>query len=178
MRRLIASINVTLDGCCDHTQVVMDEDHRRYATALVKEAGGVLFGRVTYELFASYWPLAVDQATPDREFARAIDAKPKFVFSQTLAQVGWRESMLVRRPLAEAVTELKRAEGPDLISFGSPGLLSELLGLGLVDELHLVVQPILAGRGPTLFEGKGRLRLQLLEARPFSSGVVLHRYAV
>lgn len=181
MRRLILSINVTLDGCCDHTEVIADDELHRYATELLDGSDGVLFGRVTYELFESYWPSVVSGASGTKtevDFARKLNNKRKYVVSTTLDEAQWENTFLVKGDLAQGVSKLKHEDGNNLVVFGSPGLASALARLGLIDEYQLLVQPILAGRGPTMFQGiSERLNLELADTRSFASGVVLLRYA-
>ncbi len=181
MARVILSINVTLDGCFDHTEVIADDELHRYATDLLDDSDGVLFGRVTYELFERYWP-AVSRtgsgAAAEVAFARTLNNKRKYVVSRTLDRVQWENSFLIKGDLAREVANLKDETSSDLVVFGSPGLASALARLFLIDEYQFLVQPILAGRGPTLFQGLGgRLHLKLVGTRRFNSGVVLHRYA-
>ncbi len=181
MRRVILSINVTLDGCCDHTEVIADDELHRYATDLLDDSDGVLFGRVTYELFESYWPSVASSASGTKaevDFARKLNYKRKYVVSRTLDKIQWKNSFLIKGDLAHEVSKLKQEDGNDIVVLGSPGLASALARLGLIDEYQLLVQPILAGRGPTLFQGiSERLNLKLVETRSFSSGVVMLRYA-
>lgn len=178
MGRLIVQMNVTLDGCCDHTQVIADEEHHAYATALMDRTDAGLFGRITYQMMESYWPeVAASGEGPAEivDFARSLDRKPKYVVSRTLEQVTWQNSFLLRRP--EEVARLKD-EGMSLLVTGGPGLGSALAEMGLVDEFHLLIQPIVAGRGPRLLEGiHSRLNLRLLESRTFGSGVLALHYA-
>jgi dihydrofolate reductase len=177
MGRVILQMNVTLDGCCDHTQVIADEELHSYATELLDQADGALFGRLTYQLMEGAWPaVAASGAGPQAivDFARKLERKPKYVVSRTLQQVPWQNSFILRAP--EEVARLK-AEGKTLLVTGGPGLGSALAELGLVDEYHLLVQPIVAGHGPRLLGGiHSRLDLKLAGTRTFGSGVVLLRY--
>lgn len=179
MGRLTFEMNVTLDGCCDHTQVIADDELHQYATDLMDAADGLLFGRVTYQLMESAWPAVASSGTGPQamvDYARKLDRKPKYVVSRTLDQVPWQNSFLLKGPLADEVRKLKDAEGKNLL-VGGLGLASALAGLGLIDEYHLLVQPIVAGHGPRLFDGiHERLNLQLVDTRRFGSGVVVLRY--
>jgi dihydrofolate reductase len=179
MGRLILEMNVTLDGCCDHTQVIADEELHQYATDLLDQSDALLFGRLTYQLMESSWPAVASSGTGPQaivDFARKIDRKPKYVVSRTLDQVTWQNSFLLKGPVAEEVAALKEAGMTVLVS-GGPGLGSSLAQLGLVDEYHFLVQPIVAGRGPRLLEGiDRRLDLRLAETRTLKSGVVVLRY--
>lgn len=179
MGHLILEVNVTLDGCCDHTQVIADEELHAYATDLLDRSDALLFGRVIYQLMESAWPAVARSGLGPRaivDFARTIERKPKYVVSSTLERVSWENSFLLRGPVAEAVSQLKE-EGKTLLVTGGPGLGSTLAQLGLVDEYHFLVQPIVAGRGPRMLGGiHDRLNLKLVETRPFASGVVALRY--
>jgi dihydrofolate reductase len=154
MRPLRYSINVTLDGCCDHRAGVVDEDLHRHAVENLNQADALLFGRVTYEMMESAWrPPAPTGARPDwmEPFAQTINAAKKYVVSSTLEQVDWNAE-LVRGDLGKAVQQLKRESGKGLF-VGGVKLPLALTELGLIDEYEFVVHPRLAGRGPTLFAG-------------------------
>ncbi|HWI60471.1 MAG TPA: dihydrofolate reductase family protein [Symbiobacteriaceae bacterium] len=176
MGRVILEMNVTLDGCCDHTHVIPDEELHTYATNMLDQVDGALFGRVTYQLMESAWPAVASSGTGPQhmvDFARLLDRKPKYVVSRTLQHVSWHNSFLLKGP--ENVAELKAKGNTLLVTGGRLG--AALANLGLVDEFHLLVQPIVAGRGPRLLDGIGaRLNLKLVETRTFGSGVVLLRY--
>ncbi|HYF80250.1 MAG TPA: dihydrofolate reductase family protein [Symbiobacteriaceae bacterium] len=179
MGLLMLQANVTLDGCCDHTQAIADEELHQYATDLMDRADGLLFGRVTYQLMERFWPEVArtgegPQAIVD--FARKLQHKPKYVVSRTLDQVSWENAFLLQGSVGESVSRLKE-EGKTLLVTGGPGLGATLAQLGLVDEYHFLVQPIVAGRGPQLLGGiRDRLDLKLAETRTLESGVVLLRY--
>jgi dihydrofolate reductase len=179
MRPLKFSINVTLDGCCDHTEVIADEELHRHATAALAKADGLLFGRVTYQLMESGWRAMARTGEGPAwavEFARTIDTIKKYVFSTTLERLEWRNAELVRGGLANAVARLKEPDGNGLL-VGGLKLALALARLGLIDEYELLVQPIVAGRGPTLFQGlPERLDLRLVDTQRFGSGVVVLRY--
>lgn len=181
MGNLTLSINVTLDGCCDHTEVMADEELHHYAINLVEKSDGLLFGRVTYELFERYWPSVAAAGTGTKaeiDLARKLNDKRKYVVSNTLGKVAWENSFLIKGDLADEIPKLKQGDGNDLVLFGSPGLASSLALLGLIDEFQFLVQPMVAGRGPRLFQGIGRkLDLTLLWTGSFRSGVVLLCYA-
>jgi len=172
------SINVTLDGCCDHRAILPDEDLHRHATENLDQADALLLGRVTYEMMEAAWrPPTPTGGRPDwmEPFARTIDAAKKYVVSGTLDRVDWNAE-LVRGDLAKAVQQLKRESGKGLFTGGVklPLVLAEL---GLIDEYEFVVQPRVAGHGPTLFAGLSRyLDLRLTGRLEFSSGAVAMRY--
>src|SRR3954452_15210657 len=174
MRPLRYSINVTLDGCCDHREISPDEDLHRHAVENLDRADALLFGRVTYEMMEAAWrPPAATGARPDwmEPFARTIDAAKKYVVSSTLDRVDWNAE-LVRGDLGKAVQQLKRASGKGLFVAGVK-LPMALTELGLIDEYEFLVQPRLAGHGPTLFAGLSkRLDLKLVSRLEFGSGAV------
>ena len=181
MRPLRYSINVTLDGCCDHREGIADEELHRHAAENLGRADALLFGRVTYEMMEAAWRLSPTGETPDwmadwmEPFARTIDAAKKYVVSSTLDQVDWNAE-LVRGDLGKAVQQLKRESGKGLF-VGGVKLPQALAELGLIDEYEFVVHPRLAGHGPTLFAGlTKRIDLKLLSRLEFASGAVAMRY--
>jgi dihydrofolate reductase len=178
MRPLRYSINVTLDGCCDHRAIPADEELHRHAVENLDQADALLLGRVTYQMMeAAFRPPAQTGARPDlREpFARTIDAKKKYVVSSTLDRVDWNAE-LVRGDLAKAVQQLKRESGNGL-GTGGVKLPLALAELGLIDEYEFVVHPRLAGHGPTLFAGLSkRVDLKLVGRLELGSGAVAMRY--
>ncbi len=178
MRPLRYSINVTLDGCCDHRAAFPDEDLHRHAVENLEQADALLFGRVTYEMMEAAWrPRARTEARPDwmEPFARTIDAAKKYVVSSTLPRVDWNAELL-RGDLEQAVRQLKRDPGKGLF-VGGVKLPQALAELGLIDEYEFVVHPIVAGHGPTLFAGLSkRIELKLVSRQEFGSGAVVMRY--
>jgi dihydrofolate reductase len=182
VRPLRFSINVTLDGCCDHQQMFADEDLHRNAAENIAQADALLFGRVTYQMMEAAWrPLARTGARADwmqpwmEPFARTIDAARKYVVSSTLDRVDWNAE-LVRGDLAKAVQQLKRQPGRGLF-VGGVQLAQALTELGLIDEYEIVVHPRFAGHGPTLFAGLSkRVDLRLVSRRELASGAVAMRY--
>jgi dihydrofolate reductase len=182
MRKLIYAINVTLDGYADHEAGIADDELHTFFAELLRHSGAELYGRVTYELLASYWPLAPDlpTSTPSEiDFANEANRIPKIVFSKTLEKAEWNNSRLVRGDAVEEVLKLKNQPGKDLL-VGGLSLASSLMDAGLVDEYWLVVQPILLGKGtPLTRDLHHRVDLKLLEIKPFKSGVVaLHYQAI
>jgi dihydrofolate reductase len=167
-----------LDGCCDHRAIVADEGLHRHAIENLDRADALLFGRVTYEMMEAAWrPPARTGARPDwmEPFAQTIDAKKKYVVSSTLERVDWNAE-LVRGDLGKAVQQLKRESGQGLFT-GGVKLPMALAELGLIDEYELVVQPTLAGHGPTLFAGLSkRIDLKLVSRLELGSGAVAMRY--
>ncbi len=178
MRPLRYSINVTLDGCCDHSVMIADEDLHRHAVENLNRADALLFGRVIYEMMEAAWrrPPPVG-ARPDwmEPFARTIDAAKKYVVSSTLERVDWNAE-LVRGDLGKAVQQLKRESGKGLFVAGVKLPLA-LAELGLIDEYEFGVQPMLVGHGPTLFSGLSkRVDLKLVGRLEFASGAAALRY--
>ena len=178
MRPLRYSINVTLDGCCDHREMIADEELHRYAAENIAQADALLFGRVTYQMMEGAWRLATRTvAMPDwtEPFARTIDSAKKYVVSSTLDRLDWNAE-LVRGDLGKAVQQLKRESGKGLFT-GGVKLPLALAELGLIDEYEFVVHPRLAGHGPTLFAGLSkRVDLKLVSRVEFGSGAVAMRY--
>ncbi len=180
MRPLRFSINVTLDGCCDHRVGIADEDLHRHAAENLAGADALLFGRVTYEMMEAAWR-ARPGARPDwmepwmEPFARTIDAAKKYVVSSTLDRVDWNAE-LVRGDLGTAVRQLKREPGRGLF-VGGVKLALALTEMGLIDEYELIVHPRLVGHGPTLFAGLSKpVDLKLVSRLELSSGAVALRY--
>ena len=178
MRPLRYSINVTLDGCCDHREGIADEDLHRHAMEGIVQADALLFGRVTYEMMEDAWRLttrAVVMPEWTEPFARTIDAAKKYVVSSTLERVDWNAE-LVRGDLGQAVQQLKQEPGKGL-SVGGVKLPLALAELGLIDEYEFVVQPRLAGHGPTLLSGLSKwIDLKLVSRLEFGSGAMAMRY--
>ena len=181
MRPLRYSINVTLDGCCDHRVGVADEESDRYWAAHLARADALLFGRVTYEMMEAAWRRPATGTWPDWmadwmiPFAETIDGAKKYVVSSTLDRVDWNAE-LVRGDLEKAVQQLKQEPGEGLFVGGVTFPLA-LADLGLIDEYEFLVHPIVAGHGPTLLAGLGeRLELTLVNRQEFRSGAVALRY--
>lgn len=181
MRPLGYSINVTLDGCCDHEVIPADQETHRYWAAHLERADALLLGRVTYEMMEAAWRQPATGTWPDWmdesevAFARTIDGAEKFVVSGTLHQVDWNAELL-QGDLTEAVQRLKREPGRGIFT-GGVTLPLALADLGLIDEYEFVVHPVVAGHGPTLFAGLNqRLDLQLVGRHEFRSGAVALRY--
>jgi dihydrofolate reductase len=178
MRTLRYSINITLDGCCDHREGVVDEDLHRHAVENLDWADALLFGRVTYQMMEAAWrrPAAPGER-PDwmEPFGRTIDAAKKYVVSSTLGSVDWNAELL-RGDLGEAVRRLKLEPGTGLLT-GGVRLPMALAELGLIDEYEFVVHPRLAGHGPTLLAGLSKpIELKLVSRLEFGSGAVAMRY--
>ncbi len=178
MRPLRYSINVTLDGCCDHRVGIADEEIHRHAMENIARADALIFGRVIYQMMEEAWRLETRTVVlPDwtEPFARAIDAAKKYVVSSTLERVDWNAE-LVRGDLGKAVQQLKREPGKGLAT-GGVTLPLALAELGLIDEYEFIVHPRIAGHGPTLFAGLSKLvDLKLVSRLEFASGAVAMRY--
>ena len=169
MGLLTFALNVTLDGCYDHREGIADDELHDYFTQLMDAAGAMLYGRTTYELMEALWPaVARDEKAPraTREWARKLEAKPKYVVSASRRDFPWNNTFRVEGDLHEAVRQLKE-KTPRGVLVGSPMLSAALERLGLIDEYRLVVHPVLAGHGPTLFQGLERSRrLELVSTTP------------
>ena len=178
MQPLRYSINVTLDGCCDHRAMVADEELHRHAVENLEQADALLFGRATYEMMEAAFrppPQADPRPAWMEPFARAIDAARKYVVSSTLDRVDWNAE-LVRGDLGKAIQRLKQAPGKGLL-VGGVTLPLALTELGLIDEYEFVVHPRLAGHGPTLFAGLSKhVDLKLVSRLELGSGAVAIRY--
>jgi dihydrofolate reductase len=179
VRKLIAAINMTLDGFFDHTALIADDEIHQHYTDLLNSGGTVLYGRITYQLM-EYWRTVLENPTGNKstdEFAVAMDNIPKVVFSHTLKNLTWKTARLATRDIKEEVSELKQQTGKDIL-VGSRSLIVTLLNLNLIDEFQLCVQPIIAGKGLPLFENiNDRIELRLLKTKTFtSSGSVLFYY--
>ena len=177
MRPLRYSINVTLDGCCDHREGIADEDLHRYAMENIAQADALLFGRVTYEMMEAAFRPAWTGEMPDwmEPFRRTIDAAKKYVVSSTLGRVDWNAQIL-HGDLATAVRQLKQESGKGLFT-GGVQLPMALAELGLIDEYEFIVHPRIAGHGPTLFSGLSKpINLKLVSRIELRSGAVAMRY--
>jgi dihydrofolate reductase len=182
MRNVIYAINVTLDGCCDHTKFNPDEDLLEHFTRLLRDDAGLLvYGRKTYQLMVPYWPdIAKSQSETkaDIEFAQAFDSLNKIVFSRSLGSAEDKNTRIVRTNLRDEILKLKQEPGKDIL-VGGVDIPSQLIELGLVDEYRFVVTPVIVGKGRRLLEGvslRERLQLKLVESKIFESGCVALRY--
>ncbi len=181
MRPIIFAINVTADGCCDHTKQVADDETHEYFAELLRSVDLLVFGRKTYELMVPFWPdVAKSQsmAPASNEFARVFDSLDKIVVSRSLESVEDKKTRIVRSNLRDEMLKLKKEPGKGVL-LGGVDLPSQLIELGLVDQFRFIVGPIIAGEGRRLFEGvrlAERLKLKLVETREFKSGCVAHHY--
>jgi dihydrofolate reductase len=180
MRNVIFAINITLDGCCDHTKTIADEELLEYYTHLLRGVGLLVFGRKTYQLMVPYWPDVAKHRSETKakiEFAQTFDSINKIVFSRSLDSAEGN-TRIVRTKLRDELLKLKQERGKNIL-IGGVAIPSQLIELGLVDEYHFVVQPIIAGEGRRLLEGislQEKLQLKLVESKIFKSGCVALRY--
>lgn len=179
MRKLVAAINMTLDGYCDHTALMADDEIHQHYTELLRNSGTVLYGRITYQLMESYWPNVAKNPSGNKatdEFAAAMDNISKVVFSHTLKNVEWKSATLAKESIVEEVLALRQQSGKDIL-VGSRSLIIALMNLHLIDEFQLCVQPIIAGKGLPLFANiNDRIILKLLKTKTFSSGTIAFYY--
>ncbi|MGA7192228.1 MAG: dihydrofolate reductase family protein [Anaerolineales bacterium] len=179
MRKLIAAINMTLDGFCDHTAMIADEETLQHYNELFRNSDTIIFGRITYQLMESYWPSIVKNPTgvkPEDEFAVLIDNISKIVYSHTLKKVDWKNSKLKKEIIKEEILELKQQAGKNILA-GSPSLIVALSQLELIDEFQLSVHPVVLGSGLPLFKNvKDRIKLKLLKTKTFGCGAVTLYY--
>jgi dihydrofolate reductase len=181
MRNVIFAINITLDGCCDHTKQVADDETHEYFTHLLREVDLLVFGRITYQLMVPFWPeVARNQSMTkaSNEFARTFDSIDKIVFSRSLDSAEDKNTRVIRTNLHDEIVRLKQEQGKNIL-VGGVNVPSQLIELGLVDEYRFVVGPIVAGEGRRLLEGvslRERLQLKLVESKILKSGCVALRY--
>jgi dihydrofolate reductase len=178
MRKIVAAMNMSLDGFCDHTAMNADEEIHQHYTEVLQNAGVLLYGRITYQLM-EFWPPLVKNPTGDKsmdDFAIAIDNIPKIIFSRTLRHLEWKTARLATKDIREEVLDLKQQAGKDIF-VGSPSLIVALSQLGLIDEYQLGVQPTILGNGLTLFKNiSDRIDLKLLKTKTFGSGTLMLYY--
>lgn len=179
MRKIIAAINMSLDGFCDHTGMIADDELHEHYNDLLRNAGVLIYGRITYQLMESYWPSVIRNPTgnkPTDDFAVLIDNIPKIVFSRTLKHVEWKNTILKDEIIREDIVDLKQQEGKDIF-VGSPGLINAFMHLDLIDEYQLAVHPVIAGSGLQLFQDiKDRIKLKLIKTKIIGSGVIFLYY--
>ena len=181
MRNVIYAINITLDGCCDHTKQIADEETHEYFTNLMRDFDLLVFGRKTYQLMVPYWPdVAKDPSSSkaDVEFARTFDSITKIVFSRSLASAEDKNTRIVRANLRDEILKLKQEPGKNIL-VGGVDVPSQLMELGLIDEYRFVVMPVIVGKGRRLFEDVNlpeKRQLKLVESKIFKSGCVGLRY--
>ena len=180
MRNVIFAINITLDGCCDHTKMIADEETHEYFTHLMRDVDLLVFGRKTYQLMVPFWPDVAkkhSQTKAMNDFADAFDSINRVVFSRSLESAEGK-TRIARTNLRDEIAKLKQEQGKNIL-IGGVSVPSQLMELGMVDEYRFVVQPIVAGEGARLLEGvslQKKLQLKLVESKIFKSGCVALRY--
>ncbi|MEO6906082.1 MAG: dihydrofolate reductase family protein [Ginsengibacter sp.] len=182
MRNLIYAINLTIDGCFDHTNMIPDDEMLEYYTHLLRDADLLVYGRKTYELMVPYWPDVAKnlsgETKADLEFAQAFEDSNKIVFSRTLDSIEGRNTRIIRTNLQDEILRLKQEQGNNIL-VGGVDIPSQLIELGLVDEYYFVVHPVIAGEGRRLLDGislQRKLQLKLVESKIFKSGTVALHY--
>jgi len=178
MRKLIAAMNITVDGFCDHTAGIADDDIHRHYCELLLDAGAVIYGRTTFQLM-EYWRTVVENPTGNKatdDFAAAIDVVQKIVYSRTLESVDWKNTELKREIVEEEILELKQHVGKDIF-VGSPSMIVQLGNLGLIDQYQLGIHPVVIGNGLPIFKNiTNRIDLKLSRTKTFGCGVVINYY--
>ncbi|QAA80924.1 hypothetical protein EI546_03905 [Aequorivita sp. H23M31] len=179
MRKVVAAINMTLDGVFDHTAGLPDADIHKHYTELLDRSGVIMYGRKTFQLM-EFWRSLLENPSEEKsmnDFALAIDKIPKIVFSKTLHNLDWITATIAKRDLKDEILELKKQSGKDIL-IGSRSLIMQLLNLNLIDDFQLCIYPVIAGKGLSLFENINERRiLKLIRIKTFNSGAVLHYYA-
>lgn len=179
MRKIIAAMNMALDGYCNHTDMVVSDELHEYYNELMRNTGVLLYGRITYQLMEDAWPAMVKIPTgnkPMDDFAVLMDNMPKLVFSKTLKKLDWKSGTLAKGSLEEEVKKLKHQPGKDIVA-GSPSLIAQLTEKNLIDEYRLCIHPVILGSGLVLFKNiTHRKNLQLIKTETFKSGVVVVGY--
>ncbi|GLR19557.1 dihydrofolate reductase family protein [Portibacter lacus] len=178
MRKVIAALNMTLDGNCDHTAGIPDEEVHQHYTELLRQGEAILYGRTTYQLM-EFWRTFLEKPFEQKsmnDFAKAIDKIPKIVFSNTLKNLDWESAALAKLELKDEVVELKQQSGNDIF-IGSRSLIIQLLNLNLIDEFQLCIYPVIDRKGLRLFEDiNDRIILNLIKTKIFKSGAVILYY--
>jgi dihydrofolate reductase len=181
MRNVIFAINITLDGCCDHTKMIGDEEIHEHFTRLMRDVDLLVFGRKTYQLMVPFWPDVAgthSQTKAMNEFADTFDSINKIVFSQSLDRAEDKNTRIARTKPQDEIRKLKQEQGKSILT-GGVAIPSQLIEGGLIDEYHFVVQPIVAGEGRRVCDGislQEKLQLKLVESKIFKSGCVALRY--
>ena len=179
MRKLIAAINMSVDGFCDHTEMSADEETHEHYNDLLRNADTLIYGRITYQLMESYFPSLVETPTGDKpldEFPKLIDNISKIVYSRTLKNVTWKNTALKKEIIKEEIIALKQQPGKNIV-VGSPSLIVALAQLGLIDEYQLAVHPTIIGSGLPLFKNiTDRINLNLFKTKTFECGAIVLYY--
>lgn len=181
MRKLVLFMHISLDGFAADANnglgwISYDGELQAYADGIVATVGSPVYGRVTYELMAGYWPEVLkdpNESERNKKHAQWVDQATKIVFSRTMKKADWNNTIVINDHITEEINKLKQEPGKDLVIFGSPGLAHSLMELDLIDEFQLTLNPVLLGAGKQVFENiKNRTDLNLLKATPLKSGVV------
>jgi dihydrofolate reductase len=184
MRRLTAFNNITLDGYFTGANGDFswahsgndDADFNAFVASNASQGGQLLFGRITYEVMASYWPTPIALKN-DPVVAKGMNSVPKVVFSRTMDEASWSNTKLVKNGMAAEVRKMKQESGKDMAILGSGSIVAQLADEGLIDEFQLVVNPVVLGRGRTQFEGlKKMMTMKLTKSRTFGNGKVFLCY--
>ncbi len=188
MRKIIVTEFCSLDGLMSDPKDQMDwvtatlsQDMGEYEKSVYDASDTLLLGRVTYKIFESYWPTAETNPAAfqgDAELAPTINNIQKIVFSKSLEKLTWSNSVLFTDIVPEEIRKMKEQPGKDILVVGSASIAQQLTNLGLIDEYHLLIHPVILGTGKPLFKDiKDRMNLKLVETKTFRNGVVLLRYA-
>ncbi len=179
MAKIVATLNIMLNGSCDHTAGIADEELHNHFTEVIRGSDTILYGRTTYQLMEDYWPGLVKNPSGKKsmdEFAIALNNIRKVVFSRTLKSLSWESAVLAKKSLEDEVRSLKKQPGRDVL-IGSPSLINELTKLGLIDEYQLCIHPVIAPDGLLLFKNiPEQLVLKLTKTKTFKAGQVMHYY--
>jgi len=180
MRKIIAAINMSLDGFCDHTAMTADDETHEHYNELLRNAGALLYGRTTYQLMENFWPGLVENPSGNKpldDFAVLIDNIPKILYSKTLDEVNWKNSTLKNAIDKQEILELKEEYQQDIF-VGSPSLINQFTNLDLIDEYQLCTHPVILGKGLPLFKDLERkVELELLKTKSFECGAVVMYYS-
>jgi dihydrofolate reductase len=186
MRKLVLFMHVSLDGFAADANsglgwISYDSELQQYADAIVATVGSPIYGRITYELMAGYWPTMLDDpdaSEHDKAHARWVDKATKIVFSKTIKKAEWNNTIVINDNIAEEINKLKQLPGKDLVIFGSPGLAHSFMELDLIDEYQLTLNPVLLGSGIPAYQNiKNKTNLKLVKATSLKSGVIGLHYA-
>ncbi len=179
MRKVIAAMNITLDGFCDHTAGIADDELHQHYADLLASVGTLVYGRITYQLMESYWPAIAKNPTGNKatdDFAALMDSIPKVVFSHTLQTVAWKSATLATRDIQDEISDLKQKAGKDIL-VGSPSLIVQLTQLGLIDEYQICIHPVILGKGLPLFTNiTEKIPLTLVKTKTFNAGPIVLYY--
>jgi dihydrofolate reductase len=186
MRKLVLFMHLSLDGFAADANggldwISYDSDLQQYNEGIVATVGSPVYGRLTYELMAGYWPTVLDDrdaSEHSKEHAQWVDKATKIVFSRTMKKAEWNNTIVINDNITEEINRLKQQPGKDLVIFGSPGLAHSFMELDLIDEYQLTLNPVLLGNGIAAYQNiKNKTNLKLVKATTLKSGVVGLHYA-